>query len=111
MIRCHFDSMLMQAMLGSYDRASEIGKNSASRLCQEMAVSETAHSLSSIKTCYSDTSLFGVYAVAPDNKLDNMMWHMMKNLVQLVHTAWGEEVERVKVHLKAAFLMTLGDRC
>jgi processing peptidase subunit beta len=102
-----FPLMLMQTLLGSYDRASGIGKNSASKLCQEIAMSETAHSLSTFNTCYKDTGLFGVYAVAPDNKLDDMMWHIMNNIVRLVHIVSDEEVERAKVNLKATLLMAL----
>ena len=102
-----FPLMLMQTMLGSYDRASGNGRNAASRLCQEMAQSDTAHFLSTFNTCYKDTGLFGVYAVAPDNKLNDMMWHLMNNLVRLVHTPSDEEVERAKVNLKAMLLMAL----
>merc|ERR1712232_1440611 len=102
-----FPLMLMQAMLGSYDRASGMGKNVASRMCQEIAVNEAAHSISTFNTCYKDTGLFGIYAVAPDNKLDELMWHVMNNLVRLVHTPSDEEVERAKVNLKATMLMAL----
>jgi processing peptidase subunit beta len=102
-----FPLMLMQTMLGSYDRASGMGKNSASRMCQEIAINECAHSVSTFNTCYKDTGLFGIYAVAPDNKLDDLMWHVMNNLVRLVHTPSDEEVERAKVNLKATMLMAL----
>mmetsp|Transcript_9102 Transcript_9102/g.13998 ORF Transcript_9102/g.13998 Transcript_9102/m.13998 type:complete len:474 (+) Transcript_9102:72-1493(+) len=102
-----FPLMLMQAMLGSYDRASGMGKNVASRMCQEIATNEAAHSISTFNTCYKDTGLFGIYAVAPDNKLDELMWHVMNNLVRLVHTPSDEEVERAKVNLKATMLMSL----
>jgi processing peptidase subunit beta len=99
--------MLMQTMLGSYDRASGLGKNVASRLCQEIAQHECAHTLTTFNTCYKDTGLFGVYAVAPDNKLDDLMWYVMNNLVRLVHTPSDEEVERAKVNLKSTMLMSL----
>mmetsp|Transcript_14209 Transcript_14209/g.15831 ORF Transcript_14209/g.15831 Transcript_14209/m.15831 type:complete len:475 (+) Transcript_14209:56-1480(+) len=102
-----FPLMCIQAMLGSYDRASGMGKNVASRMCQEIAISEAAHSLSTFNTCYKDTGLFGIYAVAPDNKLDELMWNVMNNLVRLVHTPSDEEVERAKVNLKATMLMAL----
>ena len=102
-----FPLMLMQTMLGSYDRASGIGKNAASRLCQEIGENESAHSLTTFNTCYKDTGLFGVYAVAPDNKLDDMMYSVMNNFVRLVHTPSDEEVERAKVNLKASLLMSL----
>lgn len=102
-----FPLMLMQVMLGSYDRAQGLGRNHASRLCQEVAENELAHSLSSFNTCYKDTGLFGVYFTCPDNKLDDLMWHVMNNLVRLVHYPSDEEVERAKVNLKAVMLMGL----
>ena len=97
----------MQLMLGSYDRTQGIGHNHASRLCQEIAEEELAHSVSSFNTCYKDTGLFGLYMVCPDFKLDNLIWHVMNNLVRLVHTPSDEEVERAKLNLKAVMLMGL----
>jgi Predicted Zn-dependent peptidases len=102
-----FPLMLLQTMLGSYDRASGFGKNVASKMCQEVAEHELAHSISTFNTCYKDTGLFGIYAVAPDNKLDDLMWYVMGNLVRMVHSPSVEEVERAKVNLKATMLMGL----
>jgi hypothetical protein len=39
-------------------------------------------------SCYGflqDQGLFGVYLVAPDNKLDDLMWYTLHYLVNLVH--------------------------
>ena len=102
-----FPLMLMQTMLGSYDRASGLGKNVASKMCQEVAEHELAHSISTFNTCYKDTGLFGIYAVAPDNKLDDLMWYVTNNLVRLVHSPSQQEVDRAKVNLKAIMLMGL----
>lgn len=102
-----FPLMLLQTMLGSYDRSSGLGKNVASAMCQEVAQHELAHSISTFNTCYKDTGLFGIYAVAPDNKLDDLMWYVMGNLVRMVHSPSDEEVERAKVNLKATMLMGL----
>ena len=102
-----FPLMIMQTMLGSYNRASGLGKNVASKMCQEVAEHELAHSITTFNTCYKDTGLFGIYAVAPDNKLDDLMWYVMSNLVRLVHSPSDEEIERAKVNLKATMLMGL----
>jgi len=102
-----FPLMLMQTILGSYDRTLGLGKNHASRLCQEVAEQELAHSVSAFNTCYKDTGLFGVYVVAPDIKLDDCCWTVMNNLVRLVHDVSDEEVERAKLTLKATMLMGL----
>lgn len=102
-----FPLMIMQTMLGSYNRASGLGKNVASKMCQEVAEHELAHSITTFNTCYKDSGLFGIYAVAPDNKLDDLMWYVMSNLVRLVHSPSDEEIERAKVNLKATMLMGL----
>lgn len=102
-----FPLMLMQTILGSYDRASGAGKNLASKMCQEVAQHELAHSVSTFNTCYKDTGLFGVYLVAPDNQLDDLLWYVMNNLVRLVHAPSEEEVQRAKTNLKATMLMGL----
>ncbi|KAL3903774.1 MAG: hypothetical protein SGARI_005233 [Bacillariaceae sp.] len=102
-----FPLMLMQLMLGSYDRASGLGKNYASKLCQDVAENELAYSLNTFNTCYKDTGLFGVYAVMPDNKVDDASWYIMNNLIRLVHSPTDAEVERAKVSLKAAMLMNM----
>ena len=102
-----FPFMLMQLMLGSYNRTQGIGHNHASRLCEEVARGELAYSLSTFNTCYKDTGLFGIYMVCPDFKLDNLVWHVMSNMVRLVHSPSDEEVERAKLNLKAVMLMGL----
>lgn len=102
-----FPLMLMQTILGSYDRLSGQGKNMASKMCIDVADHELAHSVSAFNTCYKDTGLFGIYAVAPDNKLDDFMWYLMNNLVRICHKVSDEEVERAKAQLKAVMLMGL----
>jgi len=102
-----FPLMLMQTILGSYDRASGLGRNLASKMCQEIGEGELAHNVSTFNTCYKDTGLFGVYMVAPDNKLDDLMWTVCNNLVRLVHNVSDEEMERAKTNLKATMLMGL----
>jgi mitochondrial-processing peptidase subunit beta len=99
--------MLMQLMLGSYDRTSGMGKNVSTRFNQAVAETESAHSMSCFNTCYKDTGLFGVYFVSPDKKLDDMMYITLENLVRLVHVPTDEEVECAKVDLKANMLMAL----
>mmetsp|Transcript_20899 Transcript_20899/g.31169 ORF Transcript_20899/g.31169 Transcript_20899/m.31169 type:complete len:484 (-) Transcript_20899:108-1559(-) len=102
-----FPLMLLQTILGSYDRLSGQGKNVASKMCLDVAQHDLAHSISTFNTCYKDTGLFGIYAVAPDNKLDDLMWYTMNNLVRMVHKVSDEEVQRAKTQLKATMLMGL----
>jgi len=72
-----------------------------------MAEKELAHSYMTFNTSYKDTGLFGIYLVAPDNKLDDAMWYTLDNLVRLCHNITDEEVDRAKTQLKANILMQL----
>lgn len=102
-----FPLMLMQTILGSWDRSSPAGRNMSSKLAGEVSDLELAHSYMTFNTCYKDTGLFGVYMVCPDNKLDDMMWYTLDNLVRLCHNVTDEEVDRAKTQLKAAMIMQL----
>lgn len=99
--------MLMQTILGSWDRSSPLGNNVASKLARDISEQGLAHSFMSFNTNYKDTGLFGVYIVAPDNKLDDVMWYTLDNMVRLCHQVTDEEVERAKTQLKANMLMQL----
>lgn len=96
---------LMTTLLGSYTSSSGIGNNVAATMCQEVA--DIAHSISAFNLSYSDTGLFGFVATAPDNMLDDLMWHTMPNLVRLAHGVSEEEMARAKLALKTQILSSL----
>lgn len=102
-----FPLMLIQTILGSWDRSSAAGRNIASKLARDISEGEIAHSYMTFNTCYKDTGLFGVYLVCPDNKLDDAMYFTLDNLVRLCHNITDEEVLRAKTQLKANMLMQL----
>ena len=93
---------LMRAVLGSYATADGLGKNVASSMCQEVADHGLASSISAFNLSYSDAGLFGVIMTAPDNKLDDLLWYVMPNLVRLAHGISDEELARAKLALKAS---------
>jgi processing peptidase subunit beta len=93
---------LMRAVLGSYATADGLGKNVASSMCQEVADHGLASSISAFNLSYSDAGLFGVIMTAPDNKLDDLLWYVMPNLVRLAHGISDEELARAKLTLKAS---------
>lgn len=102
-----FPLMVMQTILGSWNRSSSAGRNIASRLAQDISEKDLAHSYMTFNTCYKDTGLFGVYLVAPDNKLEDLMWYTLDNTVRLCHNISDEEVKRAKTQLKANMIMQL----
>jgi processing peptidase subunit beta len=99
--------MLMQTMLGSWNRTSASGRNVGASLASEIAENDLAHSYKTFNTCYKDTGLFGLYMVAPDNKLDDLMHCTLGHLVRLCHNVTDEEVDRAKTQLKASLLIQL----
>eukprot|EP00579_Thalassiosira_antarctica_P000018 CAMPEP_0201866206 /NCGR_PEP_ID=MMETSP0902-20130614/864_1 /ASSEMBLY_ACC=CAM_ASM_000551 /TAXON_ID=420261 /ORGANISM="Thalassiosira antarctica, Strain CCMP982" /LENGTH=481 /DNA_ID=CAMNT_0048391127 /DNA_START=71 /DNA_END=1513 /DNA_ORIENTATION=+ len=97
--------MLLQTLMGSYDRAA--GKNPTSQLMYDVAANELANSISTFNTCYKDTGLFGLYAIAEREKVGDLMTCVTNNLAQLANTVTEEDVERAKIALKATMLMGL----
>jgi processing peptidase subunit beta len=94
-----YPQLVMQQLLGSWDRMGLIGSDSASRLARDAAEENAMHSFSAYNKFYSDVSLFGVHFVSADNTAESATWHLMQNLVRLVHHVCDEEVERAKAQL------------
>merc|ERR1719253_2595081 len=78
---------LMRNILGSFTTSSGLGSNVSSSMCQEVAQHDLASSIKAFNLHYADTGLFGIMATAPDNKLDDLLWYVMPNLVRLAHGA------------------------
>lgn len=102
-----FDLMVMQTLLGSWDRATSSGRNANSELAQVCADDQLCHSFMSYNTCYQDTGLFGVYFTCDPKKVQDMSWHAMDKMVRMCHELSEDEVERAKTQLKANMLTQL----
>ena len=102
-----FPLMIMQTLLGSWSRTSGSGSNMASVLCRQVAENECAHSLMTFNSCYKDTGLFGVYAVAQPNTLNELSFRILENVVRVCHRTTEEEVARARTQLKATLLAHL----
>lgn len=99
--------MLMQQILGSWDRTSAAGINHGSLLCQTVAENQLAHAVMAFNTCYKDTGLFGVYTVAEPANLQDLMFVLMNNFVRLTAETSEAEVEAAKSQLKSLMLSQL----
>jgi processing peptidase subunit beta len=99
-----FALMIMQTLLGCWDRTSGSGANMASKLCQAVAEQEAAVSVLTFNTSYKDTGLFGVYAVAEPVRLNDLSWIIMESMVRLCHKVTDEEVARARNQLKATMI-------
>lgn len=100
-----FPMMVIQTLLGSWDRSSPGGSNIASKLARDIAENDAADSFMTFNTCYKDTGLFGVYLVAPEKCLEEAMYRTTYNLTRLCHEVTEEEVARAKNQLKANLLI------
>jgi mitochondrial-processing peptidase subunit beta len=99
-----FPLMVMQTILGSWDRTMAAGPNMASPLCRKVGEGQLAHSLTSFNTTYKDTGLFGLYTVSEPTKVWELMSTAMYEMVRLSYNTTDEEVERAKTQLATALL-------
>jgi len=99
--------MVMQSLLGSWDRGSGAGKNVSSSLCKELARDEVAHSVMAFNTTYSNTGLFGIYGVAEHKDVEDFLYIASNEMVRMVHKVSDWEVERAKNQLKTTLAMQL----
>merc|ERR1712159_379202 len=99
--------MVMQSLLGSWDRGSGAGKNVSSSLCKELARDEVAHSVMAFNTTYSNTGLFGIYGVAEHADVEDFLYIALNEMVRMVHKVSPWEVERAKNQLKTTLAMQL----
>ncbi|URD99830.1 mitochondrial-processing peptidase [Musa troglodytarum] len=70
--------MVMQSMLGSWNKNTGSGKHMGSELSQRIAINEIAESMMAFNTNYKDTGLFGVYAIAKVSQFSVMYLKYVK---------------------------------
>jgi len=99
--------LLLQVMVGSWDRSLAGGKNLISRVCGKLATDGLAHSMISFNTCYNDTGLFGAYIVGEEENMFYAMKAVVSEWTRLSVGATDFEVENAKRKLKATCLMQL----
>lgn len=102
-----FVFMVMQNIVGSWDRTMSGAKHLSSKLSHEVSDHHLALSFSSFNTAYSDTGLFGCTAVAEPKHLDDLVYAIENEWVRLAYDVTDYEVERAKNQLKSALLLAL----
>ena len=98
--------MVMQAMLGSWDKASAGAGHSGSPLAQSLYANNLANSFMAFNTNYADAGLFGVH-VSTDAKeqLDDVAFCVMQEFQNLIYDPKLEDVTRAKQALKSSLLL------
>lgn len=103
----NFALMLIQTMLGSWEKSVHGGVHSSSQLVSSVAQYELAHSVSAFNTQYSDTGLFGIFAVADATTLNNLMFAMTRVLSNLSYQVDDNALVEAKNQLKMNMLSHL----
>ncbi len=99
-----FPLMVMEMLLGAWDRTKGAGPNMASALGRKVGEGNLAHSVSTFNTKYAETGMFGVYAVADPQTVWELSSEVCYEMVRLCHAVTEEEVERAKTQLKTTLL-------
>ncbi|GMH33105.1 hypothetical protein BSKO_00939 [Bryopsis sp. KO-2023] len=96
--------MVMQSMLGGWNKRSGTGADGPSQLSQRCAANELADSYNAFNTNYHDSGLFGMYAIAPKDKLEDLSWSIMQEITRMCYNVGEEEVTRAKNRLKTVMI-------
>ncbi|KAK6128882.1 hypothetical protein DH2020_037399 [Rehmannia glutinosa] len=97
--------MVMQSMLGSWNQNAIGGKHMGSELAQRVGINEIAESMMAFNTNYKDTGLFGVYAVAKPDCLDDLAYAIMYEMTKLCYRVSEADVIRARNQLKSSLLL------
>ncbi|CAM6106032.1 unnamed protein product [Calypogeia fissa] len=99
--------MVMQAMLGSWNKSAGAGKHMGSEMTQKIAANELAESVMAFNTNYSDSGLFGVYAVAKPECLSDLSFCIMHEVARMIYRVDDDDVARARNQLKGSLLLHL----
>ncbi|XP_047310329.1 probable mitochondrial-processing peptidase subunit beta, mitochondrial [Impatiens glandulifera] len=97
--------MVMQSMLGTWNKNVGGGKHMGSELAQRVGINGIAESVMAFNTNYNDTGLFGVYAVAKPDCLDDLAWAIMREVSKLSYKVSEADVIRARNQLKSSLLL------
>ncbi|CAN6470048.1 unnamed protein product [Victoria cruziana] len=97
--------MVMQSMLGSWNKNAGGGKHMGSELAQRICINEIAESMMAFNTNYKDTGLFGVYAIAKPDCLDDLAYAIMYEMSKLSYRVSEADVTRARNQLKSSLIL------
>jgi len=94
--------MVMQTMLGSWNKSVGGGKNMGSELAQRVGINELAESIMAFNTNYKDAGLFGVYAIAKPDCLQDLAYVIMNQISKMIYRVSDADVTRARNQLKSS---------
>ncbi|KAJ3266597.1 55 kDa erythrocyte membrane protein [Chytriomyces hyalinus] len=100
--------LVAQSVIGSWDRALGAAPHLSNKLVSNVSTHHLANSFMSFNTSYSDTGLFGIYAVS-ENKmhLDDLTHYIQQEWHRVCMSVTEAEVFRAKNQLKTSMLLAL----
>ncbi|PXF48706.1 putative mitochondrial-processing peptidase subunit beta, mitochondrial [Gracilariopsis chorda] len=99
--------MVLQSLMGSFDRASTTGSSSSYRLASTLSGIPNARTATTFNTTYTDTGLFGIYATAEPRELDDVVVPIMEELVRNCFKVDEAQLANAKSALKTSLLSQL----
>eukprot|EP00879_Flechtneria_rotunda_P000964 GHRR01001097.1.p1 GENE.GHRR01001097.1~~GHRR01001097.1.p1 ORF type:complete len:500 (+),score=170.79 GHRR01001097.1:81-1580(+) len=96
--------MVMQTMLGGWDKNNTSGKHAGSILTQKIATNQLADAYMAFNTNYHDTGLFGVYTVTDRERSQDLSWVVMNEITRMCYEVKEADVARARNQLKASLL-------
>lgn len=103
----NFPLLVIQSLLGNWNASNTGGVHSSSFMMSRIAKQDLAKSVTTFNTQYSDTGLFGVYAVADEFSLDNLMFEVTRGITSLCYDVDDEMLAEAKNQLKMNMLSQL----
>ncbi|KAJ3192779.1 55 kDa erythrocyte membrane protein, partial [Irineochytrium annulatum] len=105
----YWQLLVAQSIVGAWDRSLGAAASSASTgLARNLYKYNLANSFMSFNTAYTDTGLFGVYAVSENREgLNDLVYYILEEWHRLSTSVTEEEVVRAKNGLKTALLLSL----
>ncbi|XP_075504559.1 putative mitochondrial-processing peptidase subunit beta, mitochondrial [Primulina tabacum] len=101
--------MAMQSMFGSWNKSAGGGKHMGTELAERVGINEIAESMMqsmmAFNTNYKDTGLFGVYAIAKPDCLDDLAYAIMYEVTKLCYRVSEADVIRARNQLKSSLLL------
>jgi processing peptidase subunit beta len=93
--------MVMQTMLGAWDKTCTVGQHVSSPLSQAWACGGFGDAVMGFNTNYLDTGLFGIYGLTDNHRAADAAWSVMNEMVRMCYEVSDNEVVRARNTLKA----------
>jgi processing peptidase subunit beta len=104
----HVPLLVIQSIVGSWDRSVAGGQNLTSRLARDIQTHELANSFMSFNTSYKDTGLFGIYLTTENYDFqDDLSYLVFKEWIRIAMRVTDADVVRAKNQLKTSLLLSL----